>query len=217
MEVSYLGHSSFKIRGKNATLVTDPYSSEMLGLKFPKVEADMVTISHAHEDHNKKEEVEGSPFVIFAPGEYEVKGVSVFGIASFHDSSAGAERGPNTIYLIEMDGLRICHLGDLGHKLSDSQLEELDGVDILLLPVGGTYTLGPKEASEVISQLEPKIVIPMHYRPPKADQAVLEKLAELSEFTKQMGEKVQVLPKLQVIQDQLPEEMQIIVLERKNG
>ncbi|MFZ5366265.1 MAG: MBL fold metallo-hydrolase [Patescibacteria group bacterium] len=217
MEISYLGHSSFKIRGKTTTLVTDPYSSEMTGLKFPKVEADILTISHEHEDHNKKELVLGSPFVISGPGEYEVKNVSIFGISSFHDSKEGSERGQNTIYLIEIDGIRICHLGDLGHKLSDLALQELNGVDILFVPVGGIFTLGPRQGAEVISQLEPKIVIPMHYNFPGLNPSVFGKTQTLDDFLHEMGEKAQVLPKLTVTGDKLPEEMQIIVLERKNG
>ena len=217
MEISYLGHSSFKIRGKTATLVTDPYSPEMTDLKFPKVQADIVTISHQHEDHNKKELIQGLPFIISGPGEYEVKGVFIFGISSFHDSSEGSERGPNTIYLIEIEGLRICHLGDLGHKLSDLKLQELNGVDILFIPVGGIFTIGPRQASEVIAQLEPKIVIPMHYNFPGLNMAVFGKMSSLEDFLREMGEKGQYLPKLQITRDRLPEEMQIIILERKNG
>lgn len=217
MEISYLGHSSFKIRGKTATLVTDPYSPEMTDLKFPKVGSDIVTISHQHEDHNKKEQVLGLPFIISGPGEYEVKGVFIFGISSFHDSSEGSERGPNTIYLIEIEGLRICHLGDLGHKLSDLKLQELNGVDILFIPVGGIFTIGPRQASEVIAQLEPKIVIPMHYNFPGLNMAVFGKMSSLEDFLREMGEKGQYLPKLQITRDRLPEEMQIIILERKNG
>jgi L-ascorbate metabolism protein UlaG (beta-lactamase superfamily) len=217
MEIALLGHSSFKIRGKTATLVTDPFAKETVGFKFPKVESEIVTISHNHEDHNQKEAVLGSPFVISGPGEYEIKNVSIFGISSFHDSSQGSERGPNTIYLIEMDGLRLCHLGDLGHKLEDLELEELNGVDILFIPVGGIFTIGPKEASQVIGQLEPKIVIPMHFNCPSLKSEVFGKLATVDEFLKEMGEKSQVLPKLQISKDRLPEEMQIIILERKNG
>lgn len=217
MEISYLGHSSFKIRGKTATLVTDPYSPEMTDLKFPKVGSDIVTISHQHEDHNKKELIQGLPFIISGPGEYEVKGVFIFGISSFHDSSEGSERGPNTIYLIEIEGLRICHLGDLGHKLSDLKLQELNGVDILFIPVGGIFTIGPRQASEVIAQLEPKIVIPMHYNFPGLNMAVFGKMSSLEDFLREMGEKGQYLPKLQITRDRLPEEMQIIILERKNG
>lgn len=217
MEISFLGHSSFKIRGKTATLVTDPYSPQMVGLKFPKVEADIVTITHQHEDHNQKDQVLGSPFVVSGPGEYEVKNVSIFGISSFHDSSEGSERGQNTLFLIEMDGIRIAHLGDLGYKLSDRQLEELNGVDILLVPVGGIYTLDPRQASEVISQLEPKFVIPMHYNFPGLNSAVFGKMSTVEDFLKEMGEKGQYLPKLQISREKLPEETQIIVLERKNG
>lgn len=217
MEISYLGHSSFKLKGKTATVVTDPYSPEATGLKFPKVEADIVTVSHDHQDHNQKDQVQGSPFVILGPGEYEVKNVSIFGISSFHDAKEGSERGQNTIYLMEMDGLRVCHLGDLGHRLSDRELEELNGVDILFIPVGGFYTIGPKEAGEVISQLEPKIIIPMHYNFPGLNQEIFGKMSTLEDFLKEMGEKGEFLPKLSLSREGLPTETKIIVLERKNA
>src|SRR4030042_5302788 len=114
----------------------------MVGLKYPKVEANIITISHDHPDHNQKDQVAGSPFIIDAPGEYEISEISLFGIATFHDSMEGRERGKNIIFLIEADGLKLCHLGDLGHKLSDKQLEELNEVDILFIPIGGTGRLG---------------------------------------------------------------------------
>lgn len=215
MEISYLGHASFKIRGENATLVIDPFRGEMVGLPFSGVEADIVTVSHEHEDHNAIGSVGGQPFVIAGPGEYEVKGAMIFGISCFHDNSGGSERGKNTVYLIEMDGLRLCHLGDLGHKLSDGQLEELNGVDILFVPVGGSFTLGPKEAASVVSQIEPKIVIPMHYQTKGLNPGVFAKLAPVEAFLKEIGEEVAPIPKLVISRDKLPEERQIIVLERK--
>jgi len=217
MEISYLGHSSFKIKGKKAVVVTDPYSKESTGIKFPKVEADIVTISHNHADHNQKDSVLGSPFIVDGPGEYEIEDVSIFGISSFHDKKKGFERGKNTIYLIEMDGIRVCHLGDLGHQLYDRQIEELDGVDVLLIPVGGVYTIGPKEAGEVISQIEPKIVIPMHYNFPDLSQEIFGKMSTLEDFLREVGEKGEVLPKLSITRDSLPGETKIVILERKNG
>ena len=217
MEISYLGHSSFKIKGKEAVLVTDPFSKEATGINFPKVEADIVTISHNHGDHNQSPEVLGSPFIISGPGEYEVRGVSVTGISSFHDTNGGAERGTNTIYLIEMDGLKICHLGDLGHKLSDRELQEISGVDILLIPVGGVYTIGPKEAVTIVSQIEPKIVIPMHYNTPDHSQEIFGKMATVHDFLQEIGENGESLAKLSLSRDNLPAETKIVVLERRNG
>lgn len=215
MEIAYLGHSSFKIRPKNVTLVTDPFNSESVGLPFPKVEADIVTVSHNHEDHNQTGQVGGNPFIISGPGEYEVKEVLIFGLASFHDSSRGSARGKNTIYLIEAEGMRLCHLGDLGHKLDAEQLEEINGVDVLFLPVGGVYTLDPAEASAVVSQIEPKIVIPMHFQVKGLNPAVYGKLATAEDFLKEMGEKAEILSKLVINREKLPEERQIIILERK--
>ena len=218
MDIYYLGHSSFKIKGKNATLITDPFSEKMTGLKFPKTEADIVTISHNHEDHNQSEGIDGNPYVIFNPGEYEIKNVSVFGIQAFHDDKQGVEKGKNTIFVIEIDKMRICHLGDLGHKLDEKVLEEVDGVDILMIPVGGSATISPADAMQVITQIEPKIVLPMHYNEEGLNQQVFGDLAPLEAFLKETGEQIEKTPKLTVTFDSLPEEkQQIIVLERKNG
>jgi len=218
MDIYYLGHSSFRIKGKNATLITDPFSEKMTGLKFPKTEADIVTISHNHEDHNQSDLVEGNPYVISNPGEYEIKNVSMFGIGAFHDAKEGHEKGKNTIFIIEMDKIRICHLGDLGHKLDEKELEEVDGVDILMIPVGGSVTVNPAEAMQVINQIEPKIVLPMHYNEEGLNQQIFGDLAPIEAFLKEAGDKIENLPKLTVSFDSLPEEkQQIIVLERKNG
>jgi L-ascorbate metabolism protein UlaG (beta-lactamase superfamily) len=218
MDIYYLGHSSFKLKGKNAVLITDPFSEKMTGLKFPKSEADIVTISHNHEDHNQSGLIDGGPYVISNPGEYEVKNVSVFGIEAFHDNHQGQEKGKNTIFVIEMDKMRICHLGDLGHKLDEKELEEVDGVDILMIPVGGSVTVNPAEAMQVVNQIEPKIVLPMHYNEEGLNQQIFKDLAPLSAFLKEAGDKIENLPKLTVSFDSLPEEkQQIVVLERKNG
>jgi L-ascorbate metabolism protein UlaG (beta-lactamase superfamily) len=215
MEIKFLGHSSFKIKGKEVTIVTDPYDSSV-GFKFPKVEAEIVLISHDHQDHNQGELVGGKPYVIAGPGEYEVKGVSVVGIQTFHDESQGAERGMNTVYRIELEGINLCHLGDLGHLLSSSQLSELNGIDILFIPVGGVYTIGPKRAVEVVTQLEPKIVIPMHYRvPEQKNNQTFGQLSGVDEFLKEVGEEAKPQPKLIISRDRLPSEREVLVLERK--
>lgn len=218
MEIYYLGHSSFRIKGKDATVVTDPYNQVKapgIGLKFPKVEAQIVTVSHLHADHNAPELVEGKPFVVSGPGEYEIKGVSIFGFPSFHDEKQGKERGANTIYLIEMDGLRICHLGDLGETLSDQKLEEIDGVDILMVPVGGFYTLGPKEASELAARIDPLIVMPMHFKTNKTGSE-LAKLLSIDSFLKESDvTSASPLPKLVISKDKLPEERQVVLLDTK--
>ena len=214
MEISYLGHSSFKIRGKNVTVVLDPFDPKLLGLKFPQVNADIVTVSHGHPDHNFLSGVNAEAFIINGPGEYEIKGTSILGLSSFHDDKQGAEKGKNTIYELRMDGLSLVHLGDLGHKLTDAMTEALDGVDILFVPVGGFYTMGLTEVQETINQLEPKIIIPMHYRVPGLNAAIAEKLLPLEEFLKAVG-KTDIVPldKLSVTKDKLTEETQIVVLK----
>ena len=212
MEISYLGHSSFRIKGKNMTVVTDPYD-EKTG-KFPKdIEAQILTISHDHFDHNQKDRVKGEPFVINGPGEYEVGGVSVIGVPTFHDAQGGKERGINAVYVIEIDGMRIAHMGDLGHKLSQEQLEEIGSIDVVMVPVGGVFTIDPKDAVEVVRQVDPWIVIPMHYR---IEGDTFGKLATLEDFLKEIGKPdVLPIPKLVISNDKLPEEMQVVVLERK--
>ncbi|RJR25488.1 lactamase [Candidatus Microgenomates bacterium] len=216
MEITYLGHSSFRIKTKTATIITDPYSSEMVGLRYPKVEGDIVTVSHQHEDHNKVSNVSGEPFIISLPGEYEVKGVSIFGFASFHDGEEGVKRGTNNIFLIEAEGLRVCHLGDLGALPSSEVLEEIIGVDVLMIPVGGVSTIGPTEADEVISKLEPLIVLPMHYKEQGINEKVFGDLASVDKFLSEMGaEQAEKLDKLSVTKDKLPEETRVVVLQRK--
>lgn len=214
MEISFLGQASFKIRSKETTVVTDPFQEAMVGFPFPKTEAEIVTVSHSHEDHSATSQVGGDPFIITGPGEYEVKGILIFGTGCFHDQRNGAERGTNTIYTFEIEGLRLCHLGDLGHKLTPEQLEELNGIDLLFIPVGGVYTLGPQEAIEVIAQIEPKMVIPMHYKVAGMNPTFTQ-LAQVEDFLKAVGEEVAPLPKLVVSLDKLPEERQIVILERR--
>jgi L-ascorbate metabolism protein UlaG (beta-lactamase superfamily) len=212
MEIAYLGHSSFRIKTKTGTVVTDPFSSAMVGLKFPKTEADIVTVSHQHKDHNSVELISGEPLIISQPGEYEVKGISLFGYPSFHDKSQGKERGGNIIYVIEAEGLRLCHLGDLGALPPAEIMEEIIGADVLMVPVGGKYTLGPEEAVEAVNQIEPSYVLPMHFRTP-----ALAELAEKEAFLTEIGaEKTEKLDKLSLSKDKLPEETKVAVLEPKS-
>lgn len=214
MEITYLGHASFKIKGKNVTIVTDPFNPSFVGIKFPKVEADVVTISHGHEDHNFKSVVEGHPIIVSGPGEYEIKGVKIVGVAAYHDISKGSERGKNTIYRILVDGVSIVHCGDLGHKLDDGQVEMLEGSNILMIPVGGFYTIDGAVASEVVSQINPTIIIPMHYNIPSLDQKNFSKLADIGPFLKEMGkESIVAQAKLVVTKDKLPVEPMVVVLE----
>ncbi len=214
MEITPLGLSSFKLRGKAATVVLDPFDPKVVGLKFPKVSADIVVISHEHPDHNRRDLVDDAQIVIEGPGEYEVKGVKVLGISTYHDKEEGKTRGKNTVYRIVIDKVSIVHLGDLGHKLSDAQVDLLEGVDIVLIPVGGVYTITPQEAAVVVSQIEPKMIIPMHYGRPELSAEVFGKLSPVSDFLKEMGKEVIVpQPKLVITKDKLPIEPTIIVLE----
>lgn len=214
MDITYLGHSSFKIRGKKATIVTDPFQSKSVGLKFPKTDADIVTVSHQHDDHNAVSEVGGSPFIVEGPGEYEVKGIGIIGIPSFHDAEKGTIRGKNTIFNLEVDGVQIVHLGDIGEMLTDKEIEQLGNVGILLVPVGGHYTITEKQASELIQEIEPSIVIPMHYGRPELNQDSFGELSPVSSFLKVMGqESISPQAKLTITKDKIPEQMQVIVLE----
>ncbi len=185
MDITYLGHSSFRIKGKTATIVTDPYGGDS-GLKFPKhVAADIVTISHGHGDHSAEGQIEGDPYIVRGPGEYEIKGVGII----------GRSIGINTVYRIEVDGISIVHLGDLTDPLSTTEVEALDGVDILLVPVA--------TAIPVIHEIEPSIVIPMRYEKD-----------ELAAFLKEIG-KEDTAPQAKLVASagKLPEQMQVVVLE----
>ena len=217
MEITYLGHSSFKIKGKTASIITDPYFSESVGFHFPKSQSDIVTVSHNHKDHSASGLVEGDPFVIDFPGEYEIKGTSIFGYPSFHDASSGEKRGNNIIYLIEIENIKICHLGDLGCLPSTKILDEISVADILMIPVGGIMTIGFKEAHEIIKQIEPFVILPMHFKTEDIKQETFSKLSTLDDFLKEMGgENTEKLEKLIITKEKLPEETKIVVLERKD-
>lgn len=215
MEIIWLGHSCFQLRGKNVTLITDPFTPQQ-GYSLGKVNAPIVTVSHNHTGHNYVQGVGGNPRVVRAPGEYEISDVLITGVAAFHDSKRGQELGRNTIYVIHMDDLVICHLGDLGHTLQEAQLEEVADADILLVPIGGHNTINATQAAEVISQVEPRIVIPMHYRT-EASAGSRPDLEPLDKFCREMGvEAVNPLPKLTVTRNSLPQEPQVVILEQRN-
>ncbi len=216
MTVTYHGHSAFKLKGKRGVVVTDPYS-EAVGFALPSMTADIVTMSHDHFDHSASALVKPTarrerPFLISKPGEYELGGISVFGVQSFHDASQGSERGKNTIYTILLDDIRICHLGDLGHELTDEQREFIGGVDVLLCPVGGSTTINPQEAVKVIRTLEPSIVIPMHYKTDRHDEKIFADLQPVSAFLKEYGVEAIAQAKLEIEKETLPEETEVVVL-----
>ena len=216
MTIIWHGQSLFELtssRGKNnqVNIVIDPFSQEV-GLRLPKLEADIVLSTHEHYDHNNVKAVGGNYFLIEGPGEYEIKEVFIQGIPAFHDDLQGKERGKTTIFTIEAEELRLCHLGDLGQKeLTPDQLEKIGEIDILMIPIGGNYTISGKEAVKIMSQIEPKIIIPMHYALPKLKV----KLEGVEKFLKTMGiKKIEPVNKLTIKKKELlEEEAKIIVLK----
>ena len=217
MDIYWGGQALFRIKGKNASVIIDPYDPNFTGLKLPKdLTADVVLSSHSHEDHNFAEAVKTlsgeKPMEFKQPGEYEVGGVVITGVNSFHDDTQGSQRGRNIIFHLMFDSLNIVHLGDLGQsKLSEEQLTQIGEVDILLVPVGSVYTIDAKTAASIVSQLEPKIIIPMHYK----IEGLKFELEGVEGFLKEMGaEGVVVQPKLSITKDKLPEEPQVILLAK---
>lgn len=216
MEISWLGHSCFQLRGKNVTLITDPFSPQADSptgdaSRLGKVSASIVTISHDHPGHHYAMGVGGKPRVVRGPGEYEISDVLITGVASYHDNERGKQFGRNTIYVIHMDDIVICHLGDLGHTLQEEQLEEVADADVLLIPVSGQHTINAAQAAEVISQVEPRIVVPMHYQPAEGDAP-----NPLDKFCREMGiEATHRQPKLTIARTTLPAEMQVVILETR--
>lgn len=216
MEITYLGHSSFKLKGKAGTVVTDPFD-DYVGFSFPSTSADIVTVSHDHKDHNNVKPINGTarrknPFVVDHPGEYEVQGISVFGVKTAHDANGGVERGANFVFSVLIDNVKVCHLGDLGHELTQEQIKEIGSVDVLLVPVGGVFTIDPKVAVKTIHTLEPSYVIPMHYKTDKHNADVFGELNTLEEFLKEYGAEVKPEAKLSVTKERLPEETEMVVL-----
>ncbi len=252
MQIIWEGQSCFQIitsRGKEepVNIVIDPFSEE-IGLKPPKLEADILLITHSRYERNSTKAISGNPFIIDNPGEYEIKEVIIQGILSWYDvsltraiakggdeataSSTGKEHGQNTIYTIEVEGVRICHLGNLGQKeLTSEQLEKIGNIDILMIPIGGIYTISAKEAMKIMAQIEPKIIIPMHYqiperqrrvemkrqlhRLPKLNPPAGGKLDGLDKFLKMVGVKsIEPLNKLSIKKKDLSEEeVKIVVLK----
>ncbi|MCX2727493.1 MBL fold metallo-hydrolase [Thermomicrobium sp. 4228-Ro] len=167
-EIKWLGHACVRLRGRDVTVVMDPVAPET-GYHPPKQRADIVTVSHAHPGHRYLDLVRPGYRLIDGPGEYEIKGTFITGIRTYHDEERGARLGKNTVYVVDLDGVQICHLGDLGHTLSDEQAELLSEVDVLLVPVGGGTTLDADRAVEVVGQIEPHVVIPLQFRTEHGD------------------------------------------------
>ena len=220
MNIQYYGHSCFKIitkpNGRNSDGVTvffDPFDKS-IGLKPPHGRADVVFVSHTqHSDHNNVSVFKGEPIIIDTPGEYSVKGISATGVDSFHDNKEGAERGRNTIFVLETEGIKLCHLGDLGTELDAKQLDEIGAIDILFVPVGGNFTIDGKTAAKVTKKLEPKIAIPMHY---KTNNVKLD-ISDEKEFCAEMGNcPKEKLNKITIKEKDLSDKNMEVVLMKNN-
>ena len=210
MKIQYLGHSSFVLSNATTNVVVDPFDASV-GFSFPKISADTVTISHHHSDHNAVSGVSGSPVIFDIPGEYERKGLRIYGYSTFHDDAKGSERGRNTMFKFVIDGVVLLHCGDLGHELSDNDLELVKDTNVLMIPTGGVYTIDAHQAQKLSKAIGAEIIIPMHYKTDKHDQKVFGSLQGLDEFMKQTDvvnrrtEKV-----LTLTQDAIPEEREVV-------
>jgi L-ascorbate metabolism protein UlaG (beta-lactamase superfamily) len=215
MKIKFYGHAAFSITSdQGVKIITDPYESGAYGdqLSYGEIkdQADIVSTSHDHADHNYTKSLSGSPEMVKGSGSKTVKGISIKGIPTYHDSSKGSERGANTVFNFFVDGMKICHLGDLGHLLSEKELAEIGPVDILLIPVGGYFTIDPKEATEVAEQIKPKVLIPMHFKTSKCGFPI----APVEDFLK--GKRNLKRPKTSEVafeKKTLPQQMEILVLE----
>ncbi|MFH1087927.1 MAG: MBL fold metallo-hydrolase [Chloroflexota bacterium] len=212
MKVKWLGHASFLITSQEGTrIITDPYKV-VGGLSYDPVNesADIVTVSHEHGDHNNTAGVAGNPDLVKGPGVTHARGIEFQGIAAYHDASQGKERGPDTIFCFTVDGIRLCHLGDLGAPLSTEQVKEIGKVDIVMLPVGGFYTIDAAVASSTLEALNPRVALPMHYKTDKCSYPI----AGVDDFLK--GKKNVRRPgstEVELTADNLPRASEIIVLQ----
>jgi L-ascorbate metabolism protein UlaG (beta-lactamase superfamily) len=208
MEITWYGRACFRLRGRDATVITDPCPPST-GFVAGKHDVDLLTISHSHPDHAYTRSITAG-LTLTRPGEYEFRDLLVTGVRTFHDGKRGAQRGENIVFAVEVDGVHICHLGDLGHLLTEEQLMELGPIDVLLVPGGGEFTISPAEAAEVAAQISPRIVIPMHYA---ADGGSNDLLGP-EKFLHEMGAAdVARQPKASITPSSLPEETQVVLLE----
>jgi L-ascorbate metabolism protein UlaG (beta-lactamase superfamily) len=210
MEITWYGHACFRLKSREATVVTDPYD-KTLGLTLPPLKADIVTVSHHTPHHNHVAGVKGNFKVIDSPGEYEMNGVFVTSIYMIPSKNATTST-QNNVFVIYMDEIALCHLGDLTYVPTQKQVEDMGSIDVLLVPVGGQNSLNAAQAAEVISLIEPYIVIPMHYRLP--DLTI--KLDPVSKFLKEMGiTKAETVDTLKLTKASFPEETQVVLMEVK--
>lgn len=215
MDITWFGQSCFRLKSRSLAVITDPYSPE-IGLRVPRQAATLVTISHDHADHNCVAAIKSGAYIISGPGEYEVQGIFVLGVAAFHDANNGQDLGRNTAYRIEFENLSICHLGDLGHLPNQEQTELLTGADVLFLPVGGKNTISASVAAEVVNILEPRIVVPMHYKVPGLLPALDSPKRFLSELGVDEAEKMETLTITRTeLGDDASVPMRVVMLEVK--
>jgi L-ascorbate metabolism protein UlaG (beta-lactamase superfamily) len=209
MDITWHGQSCFTLKGRAVTVAIDPFAD--IGLKPPKLTADILLMSHDHFDHANKDAVSGDSYIVDSAGEYESKGVMIEGIPTYHDDQQGAARGRNTVFSLTLDGIHFVHLGDLGHLLDDATVERIGDVDVLFVPVGGHFTIDAKKAAEVVKQLQPRITVPMHYKVPGL---TVKELAGVDGFLKQAGAKVRKLDKKtwKLKQTDLPEDDSQVVV-----
>ena len=210
MKIKWLGHSSFLIENERGIkIITDPFD-ETLGYKLPRIKVNIVTVSHEHFDHNYVRGVKGRPVVFKGIIKRESHKMEFRGISSYHDSVYGSKRGPNTIFVIKADGLNLCHLGDLGHILSQDKLTEIGSVDVLFIPVGGFYTIDSGQATQIVNDIKPKITIPMHYKTDAIKFSIdpVEPFLSNKDNVKKLESN-----ELEIKKDTLPKNNQIIVLQ----
>ena len=211
VKVIWHGHACFELQGKRVTIVTDPFKG--IGIPEPKAAADIVLCSHNHQDHNNVKPVLGKEGEVLEGfvGSKKVKGVTIKGVAAFHDEAKGSKRGKNSIYTFTLDGVQFCHLGDLGHELCSATAEEIGRINVLFVPTGGYFTIGPETATKICEQLKPKIIIPMHYRMPELP-SMFDLLKTVDDFLqgKKNIEKMKK-PVVNIEEDKLPKETKIIV------
>lgn len=208
MEISWLGHSCFKLKGSESTVITDPFSPD-LGIPLSRQSAQIITVSQNGRNHAYTQSIDDNPKILKGPGEYEIGGVLIIGVATFQDGSDGELRGKNTAYVMEIDDITICHLGNLGHLLNGEQLEDIESIDILLVPVGGTRTINAAQAAELVRKIEPGIVIPMHYGTDMMDAG----LDPVNKFLSEVGVSgIEPVNKLVVTRSNVPESTRIVLL-----
>ena len=213
MEITWYGHSCFRLTERNyATVVTDPFDNKTIGYEALKLKSDIVTVSHDAPGHSNADAVKGTSHVLDGAGEFEIGGVFITGVATDGGSKKKNKEGgaSNTIFVFDYDGITVAHLGDLKHAPTQSEIELLGTVNVALVPVGGGNGLNAAKAAEVISMLEPNLVIPMHYSTPATKLS----LDALNKFLKEMGlSKVDAQPSLKVTRSSLPDETHVVVLE----